>query len=89
MKDYFLVCESYYEAVRTAPPTRIQAIDVNRRSLHDEGSMVLRDRLLNKIVVDADTRGACSRCYAHCTGKADRFSCAGPSDTRLPAGRRL
>ncbi|MEQ1651960.1 MAG: UPF0262 family protein [Hyphomicrobium sp.] len=55
MKDYFLVCESYYEAVRTAPPTRIQAIDVNRRSLHDEGSTVLRDRLLPKILVDNDT----------------------------------
>lgn len=55
MKDYFMVCESYYEAVRTAPPARIQAIDVNRRSLHDEGSTVLRERLLTKIVVDNDT----------------------------------
>lgn len=55
MKDYFLVCESYYEAVRTAPPARIQAIDVNRRSLHDEGSNVLRERLLTKVVVDNDT----------------------------------
>ncbi len=55
MKDYFLVCESYYEAVRTAPPARIQAIDVNRRGLHDEGSTVLRERLLTKIVVDNDT----------------------------------
>jgi uncharacterized protein (UPF0262 family) len=55
MKDYFLVCESYYEAVRMAPPARIQAIDVNRRSLHDEGSTVLRDRLLTKIIVDPDT----------------------------------
>lgn len=55
MKDYFMVCESYYAAVRSAPPARIQAIDVNRRSLHDEGSVILRDRLLTKIVVDADT----------------------------------
>lgn len=55
MKDYFMVCESYYEAVRTAPPARIQAIDINRRSLHDEGSTVLRERLLSKIVVDSDT----------------------------------
>jgi uncharacterized protein (UPF0262 family) len=55
MKDYFMVCESYYEAVRSAPPARIQAIDVNRRSLHDEGSVVLRERLLTKIIVDADT----------------------------------
>lgn len=55
VKDYFLVCESYYEAVRTAPPARIQAIDVNRRGLHDEGSTVLREKLLTKIVVDNDT----------------------------------
>jgi uncharacterized protein (UPF0262 family) len=55
MKDYFMVCESYYEAVRTAPPGRIQAIDVNRRSLHDEGSHVLRERLATKIIVDTDT----------------------------------
>ena len=55
MKDYFMVCESYYDAVRTAPPARIQAIDVNRRGLHDEGSAVLRERMLSKIVVDNDT----------------------------------
>lgn len=55
MKDYFLVCESYYDAVRTAPPARIQAIDVNRRGLHDEGSTVLREKLLTKIIVDNDT----------------------------------
>ena len=55
MKDYFMVCESYYEAVRTAPPARIQAIDVSRRALHDEGSHVLREKLLTKIVVDGDT----------------------------------
>ena len=55
MKDYFMVCESYYEAVRTAPPARIQAIDVSRRALHDEGSTLLRDKLLPKIIVDEDT----------------------------------
>jgi uncharacterized protein (UPF0262 family) len=55
IKDYFLVCESYYEAVRTAPPARIQAIDVNRRALHDEGSNVLRERLAPQVIVDADT----------------------------------
>ena len=55
MKDYFMVCESYYEAVRTAPPARIQALDVNRRGLHDEGSTVLRERLAPKITVDNDT----------------------------------
>ncbi|MBA2126685.1 hypothetical protein DLM45_10720 [Hyphomicrobium methylovorum] len=55
MKDYFMICESYYEAVRTAPPARIQAIDVSRRALHDEGSVLLRDKLLPKIVIDEDT----------------------------------
>jgi len=55
MKDYFMVCESYYEAVRTAPPARIQAIDVSRRGLHDEGSVLLRDKLMPKIIVDDDT----------------------------------
>ena len=55
MKDYFLVCESYYEAIRTAPPSRIQAIDMGRRGLHDEGSRVLLERLSGKIAVDLDT----------------------------------
>lgn len=55
MKDYFLVCESYYEAVRTAPPARIQAIDVNRRQIHDEGSKVLAERMSGQLKVDPDT----------------------------------
>jgi uncharacterized protein (UPF0262 family) len=55
VKDYFLICESYYEAVRTAPPARIQAIDVSRRALHDEGSTLLKEKLLPRIIVDDDT----------------------------------
>lgn len=55
IKDYFLVCESYYDAVRTAPPARIQAIDINRRTLHDEGSQILAEKLAGKIAVDGDT----------------------------------
>ncbi len=55
IKDYFMVCESYYQAIRTAPPSRIQAIDMGRRGLHDEGSRVLADRLKGKIDVDHDT----------------------------------
>ena len=55
MKDYFLICESYYEAIRTAPPSRIQAIDMGRRGLHDEGSRTLLERLSGKITVDLDT----------------------------------
>ena len=55
LKDYFIVCDSYYQAIRTAPPSRIQAIDVDRRALHDEGSRLLLERLAGKINVDFDT----------------------------------
>jgi uncharacterized protein (UPF0262 family) len=55
IKDYFIVCESYYQAIRTAPPSRIQSIDMGRRALHDEGSRVLSERLKGKISVDPDT----------------------------------
>jgi len=55
VKDYFAVCESYYEAIRTASPSKIEAIDMGRRSMHDEGSELLRDRLDGKIEVDFDT----------------------------------
>jgi uncharacterized protein (UPF0262 family) len=55
MKDYFIVCDSYYKAIRTAPPSKIQAIDMGRRGLHDEGSQLLAERLKGKIVVDHDT----------------------------------
>jgi uncharacterized protein (UPF0262 family) len=52
MKDYFIVCDSYYQAIRTA---RIQSIDMGRRALHDEGSRLLTQRLEGKITVDHDT----------------------------------
>jgi uncharacterized protein (UPF0262 family) len=55
VKDYFLVCDSYYRAIRTATPSQIEAIDMGRRSLHDEGSQVLMERLKSKIEVDFDT----------------------------------
>jgi uncharacterized protein (UPF0262 family) len=55
MKDYFLVLDSYYQAIRTAQPSRIQAIDVGRRGLHDEGSRVLAERLEGKVKIDFDT----------------------------------
>ena len=55
IRDYFAVCDSYDEAIRTAPPSRIQAIDMGRRGLHDEGSRILRERLDGKIEVDHDT----------------------------------
>ena len=55
MKDYFLVCETYYQAIRTQPPSRIQAIDMGRRALHNEGSATLVERLQGKVVLDTDT----------------------------------
>jgi uncharacterized protein (UPF0262 family) len=55
IKDYFLICESYYQAIRSAPPSKIQAIDMGRRGLHDEGSRVLVERLKGKVDVDHDT----------------------------------
>ncbi len=55
VKDYFLVCESYYKAIRTAPPTQIEALDQGRRGLHDEGSKLLQERLAGKIELDFDT----------------------------------
>ncbi len=55
VKDYFAICESYYEAIRTASPSKIEAIDMGRRGLHDEGCEILRDRLDGKIEIDFDT----------------------------------
>ena len=55
VKDYFLVCESYYNAVRSASPARIEAIDMGRRALHDEGSDQLRDCLAERVRVDFNT----------------------------------
>jgi len=55
VKDYFLVCESYYQAIRTATPSHIEAIDMGRRALHNEGSELLQQRLKDKVMVDFDT----------------------------------
>lgn len=55
IKDYFTVCESYFDAIKNAPPSRIEALDMGRRGLHDEGSGMLRERLKDKIDIDFDT----------------------------------
>ncbi|MBO9192997.1 UPF0262 family protein [Rhizobium sp. 16-449-1b] len=55
VKDYFMICESYYEAIRSASPSRIEAIDMGRRGIHNEGSQTLQNRLDGKIEVDFDT----------------------------------
>jgi uncharacterized protein (UPF0262 family) len=52
VKDYFMMCESYYQAIKTAPPSRIEAIDMGRRGLHDEGSRLLMERLKGKVLID-------------------------------------
>ena len=55
VRDYFMVCESYYQAIRRSSPAQFEAIDVGRRSLHDEGSTLLIERLADKVVIDHDT----------------------------------
>ena len=55
VKDYYTVCDSYYAAIRTATPDRIEALDMGRRALHDEGSNILMERLKRKVSMDFDT----------------------------------
>ena len=55
VKDYFVVCDSYYAAIRTATPYRIEALDMARRALHDEGSQLVMERLKRKVEMDFDT----------------------------------
>jgi len=55
VKDYFTVCDSYYAAIRIATPDRIEAIDMARRALHDEGSALVTERLKRKVDLDFDT----------------------------------
>ncbi len=55
VKDYFMICESYYGAIKKASPSQIEAIDMGRRGLHNEGSELLRERLVDKVDIDFDT----------------------------------
>ncbi|MGD0635514.1 MAG: UPF0262 family protein [Beijerinckiaceae bacterium] len=55
LRDYFMICESYYQAIRTQTATQIEAIDMGRRGLHNEGAELLLERLGGKIVSDIDT----------------------------------
>jgi uncharacterized protein (UPF0262 family) len=55
VKDYYLICDSYYQAIRTATPDKIEAIDMGRRGIHNDGSQALMERLKGKIEVDFDT----------------------------------
>ena len=55
IRDYLLICESYYEAIRHATPSHIEAVDMGRRGLHNEASELLRERLAGKIETDTET----------------------------------
>jgi uncharacterized protein (UPF0262 family) len=55
VRDYFLVCESYFKAIKTSTPSQIEAIDMGRRGLHNEGSDIIRERLAGKVDIDKRT----------------------------------
>jgi len=55
IKDYFMICDSYYDAIRSSTPGQIEAIDMGRRGLHNEGSQILTEKLAEKVEVDHDT----------------------------------
>jgi len=55
IKDYFMICEAYHDAIRTATSAQIEAIDMGRRGLHNEGSRLLEDSLRNNVEVDFNT----------------------------------
>jgi histidinol dehydrogenase len=55
VKDYYMICDSYYQAIRTATPDKIEAIDMGRRAIHNDGSRILVERLKGKVTVDIDT----------------------------------
>lgn len=55
IKDYFMLCESYYDAIRNAAPSQIETIDMARRGMHNEGSEILQERLKDKIELDQNT----------------------------------
>ena len=55
IRDYFMICESYYQAIRQATPSQIEALDMGRRGLHNEASELLQRRLAGKVETDLDT----------------------------------
>jgi uncharacterized protein (UPF0262 family) len=55
VRDYFMVCENYFEAIKSEPPSRIEALDMGRRALHDEGAKLLMERLDGKVRMDTPT----------------------------------
>lgn len=55
IKDYFMICDSYYKAIKTSTPLKIEAIDMGRRGLHNEGAEILQERLAKKVEIDSGT----------------------------------
>ena len=55
VKDYFMVCDSYFKAIKISSPSQIEAIDMGRRGLHNEGADILKERLAEKVGIDTDT----------------------------------
>ena len=55
IKDYFMICDSYYKAIKIATPQKIEAIDMGRRGLHNEGAEILQERLAGKVEIDSGT----------------------------------
>jgi uncharacterized protein (UPF0262 family) len=55
IRDYFIICESYFQAIRNATPAQIEALDMGRRGLHNEASELLMTRLKGKVETDLDT----------------------------------
>ncbi|MGB0440133.1 MAG: UPF0262 family protein, partial [Paracoccaceae bacterium] len=55
VKDYFQICKSYFDAVKSLPPSQIETIDMARRGIHNEGARILQERLEGKVALDDDT----------------------------------
>lgn len=55
VRDYFQICEAYFDAVKRLPPSQIEAIDMGRRGIHNEGARILTERLSGKVDTDHDT----------------------------------
>lgn len=55
VRDYFMICESYYDAIKKSSPSQIEALDMGRRAVHNEGSELLRERLESKVEIDMET----------------------------------
>ena len=66
VKDYFQICESYFEAVKTLPPSQIETIDMARRGIHNEGARVLQERLNGKADIDEQTARRLFTLFAFC-----------------------